>query len=222
MTESFRLADIHICPTPDARSAPSAVKIFNGLKYLIIQPSIEKVQAKEIKPGFNSIAVSAGGSDPSNTLLRLYEIFKDPIFSSFRITFYLGIDFLHKDKIPTHYAKNIFFQPFNHNEIIEQDVLVSAFGVSIYEFLYLGMPIISFGHKPRNAYVSDSLANDTAAILSLGESCTITLERLYSAVQLLSDYSTRKHFNSKGRNLLDLKGASRVVEIVENCLSASF
>lgn len=175
MSAAAPCADIFIYPS--LRSNPDFFSLFNnystiyrGLKYVIFHPDIFLMTRKEWFSGrLRNIAVSAGGSDPLNTLYHIYKIVKNKNFQAYQFTFFYGNDYIFKSNIPKNLPSNIKFQEFNHQEILLSNVLLTTFGVSTYEFLYLKMPVIAYGHQIDNAIASNELAMNTGALISLGE-----------------------------------------------------
>lgn len=215
-------ADIFITPSihqEDSfyRSFTDKTRIYKGLKFFTFHPFILKLKPKvNINPTLSSIAVSAGGSDPNNTLLAIYNLVAKEIYKNIKFVFYYGKNFLHKESIPSKPPTNIQFLLFNHVDILKHDILITSFGVSTYEFLYLGMPIMSYGHQISNASASDFLENQTNSLISLGEINKITEEKFKRAITEIKKQTVRKTLTFKASSMLDLKGAKRIVEIIEN------
>ncbi|MDD4672224.1 MAG: hypothetical protein PHI03_04760 [Bacteroidales bacterium] len=214
-------ADIFIIPSihqDDSfyQSFTENTRIYKGLEFFTFHPFILNLKPKvNINPTLSSIAVSAGGSDPNRTLLAIYSLVSKEISKSIKFVFYYGKDFLHKESIPSKPPANIQFLPFNHADILKNDILITSFGVSTYEFLYLGIPIMSYGHQISNARASDFLESQTNSLISLGEINKITSKKFKSAFVNIEKQSVRKELSNKAKRMLDLKGTKRIVEIIE-------
>lgn len=191
-------------------------KVHYGLKFFTFNPSISGLKKKRnINSNLTSVAVSAGGSDPNNTLLKMYNLVFKTISKNIQIVFYYGQDYVYKNSIPSKPPSNIEFKVFNHKDILKHDALITAFGVSTYEFLYLGIPIVSYGHQKSNAIASDFLESQTKSLISLGEIDKITEEKFKRAFTEIKKQTVRKSLTFNASSMLDLKGTKRIVEIIE-------
>jgi|SRR5690554_4307487 len=218
------LADIFILPSIhqdaeffDAFNADT--KIFRGLEYFMFNKNIMSVGAK----GFDSpkkvcqVAIISGGSDPENVLLRLYQMIDHKRFDPIGFTYFLGTDYMHADSIPLKYTANVRFASYDVKEILRHDLLLSAFGVSTYEFMYLGMPVLSFGHQQSNSLASQILAGKTGAVFHLGYIKEMDAALLNDQLSTFIDRGElRQNLLEKSKALLDLKGVQRVANILEN------
>ena len=219
--ESRKYADIFILPSIHQGSDffqvfNSQTKVFSGLKYFIFNPVLYNMDHKKnIIPEVSNVGIAAGGSDPKNSLIILYDHIAQLDYKNIEFTFYYGQDYLYKQSIPKEHPNNIHFKLFDHSEIIKNEILITAFGVSTYEFLYLGIPILSFGHQESNAFASTQLALKTNSLISLGEISKLSKQKLDDALKTILDYSVRKEITKKAQQILDLKGTERVIEIIE-------
>jgi len=220
LSKSKKFADIFILPSihqnddffTDFRKK---TRIYQGLKYFTFNPAILNVKQKQnLVQRISTIAIAAGGSDPQNTLMTLCN-YLAKINNEFNYNFYYGQDFMHTKSIPTQLPNHIRFKQFNHKEILKNDILITAFGVSTYEFLYLGIPLISYGHQKSNAEASDRLAKKTSAFLSLGEISNLNSQKLEHALKMIQQYEVRKDLSQKGKELIDLEGTNRIIQIIE-------
>ena len=222
LSASKHLSDIFILPSihqDDEFFLPfsSDTEIFKGLDYLLFNSEISLLEPKnKYDPIISSIAIAAGGSDPKNTLLKIYELIKSLNIDNILFTFCFGVDYLFKENIPKVLPPNIKFRIFNHSDIIEHDLLISSFGVSTYEFLYLGMPIISYGHQKSNATASDMLAMKIQSFISLGNIDDITSLDLVKAINKIANVQFRKELTNNAKQYIDLKGADRIINIIES------
>lgn len=190
--------------------------IYRGLDYVFFHPEIAQIPRKvDLPDKLRTVAVSAGGSDPLDTLRRIYSIVKSGGFEDFRFIFFYGSDYAFKTEIPRYCPFNIEFQKFDHRAILNADVLLTAFGVSTYEFLCLGMPVIAYGHQESNAVASDELAQATGALISLGEIGAINHVSLGNALERLTPPEVRTEMIGLATSAIDMNGVSRVVAIIK-------
>lgn len=191
--------------------------IYRGLEYVVFHPDISLLPKKErFSDGVHHVAVSAGGSDPLDTLRRIYDIVRNGAFEAYRFVFFYGSDYAFKDDIPRDLPSNVEFREFDHREILRADVLLTAFGVSTYEFLCLGMPVITYGHQASNAVASDELAQSTGALISLGEIGAVNQGSVADALLQLSQPEFRAEMLQRASRAIDMDGVGRVAAILES------
>ena len=138
-------------------------------------------------------------------------------WSDLSFYFYYGDNYMHHNTLPEIYPNNVNFSPYNLECINKNDVLIASFGVSTYEFMALGMPIISVGHEKANANASQILKDKTKSIYHLGFIDSLTSKKLNKTIgKFVIDLKIRKKLIKKATKIIDLKGINRVVSIIEN------
>ena len=221
LSASRKLADLYILPSIHQgieffSDFSLQTRVARGLDYTMFHPELAQVRPKSrqrIK--WQSLALSAGGSDPANTLLRLYGMLKTLDALPARLLFFYGKDYMHHKEIPADIPAGWEFRPFSHQEILQQDALLTAFGVSAYEFLYLGMPLLAYGHQESTAHASGFLAGQSQAFVNLGNIEELEPARLQEAIDRLGQYAFRRELSQKARALMDLRGPERVAGLLE-------
>lgn len=192
-------------------------KIYAGPDYVVMNEAILPLRSLfKIRDKVNSVAITTGGSDPKGVMISLLEKIDFEKFNDINFTFFIGDDFLHKDRLNA-YANiaNAKFLPFDMKAITACDIAISTFGVTTYELLYMGMPVISLGHAIANAKGSKYLAAIYNCILDIGYVNDVEENKLNNAINLLiQDAETRARLHQAGRNLIDGKGVERVCDII--------
>lgn len=222
MSAAAPRADVFICPSICSdlsfftHFGPSSL-VYRGLEYIILNPDVAAIPKKQVFSDLiKTVAVSAGGSDPADTLRRIYSLVKTDSFKEFNFYFFYGVDYAFASGIPRRLPKNIVFKKFNHEAILKADILISAFGVSTYEFLWLNMPILTFGHQPNNAKAASALANATGALVDLGGIDTLNRRDLQKRLLNLVSRESRIEMTCRAANLIDLDGPQRVASIIDS------
>lgn len=221
---SRHLADVYILPSihqekPFFENFEKSTKVYQGLEYFTFNSKISKLSIKQVKSSskLKSIGVICGGSDPRNVMLSVFKLIDYKEWNTILFNFYFGDNYMHKDSIPKKYAKNVCFLPYNVKDINENDVLIAAFGVGTYEFMALGMPIISVGHQEANTNASKILEEKTKSIYHLGLIDFLTKEILNQTIRKFAlDLAISQKLSKKSKQILDLKGIDRIVRIIEN------
>ena len=220
--DSRQYADIFILPSIHQKIEffdifTEKTKIYKGLKYLIFNSSVYQMEQKQIfNTVISDVAITAGGSDPENTLLKIYELINNLNISNINFIFFYGTDYLYRDDIPNNLSSNMKFKLYDLNDILRNDLVISSFGVSTYEFLCLGMPVISFGYKKGNADASDYLAIRTNSFISLGRVDDLTDIVLKNAFEKIGSFEKRVELSNNSKRIIDFKGIKRVIYIIEN------
>lgn len=211
----FIYPSVMVNPGFFARFGPG-VAIYRGLEYVFFHPDITQIPRKVDLPAkVRTVAVAAGGSDPLDTLRRIYTIIKSGGFEGLKFFFFYGSDYTLKKEIPRDCPVNVEFHMFNHRAILKADVLITAFGVSTYEFLYLRIPVIAYGHQSSNAIASDELAQASGALISLGEIQGVNHSSLGAALARVSRPEVRTEMIRLATSAIDINGVSRVAAIIE-------
>jgi spore coat polysaccharide biosynthesis predicted glycosyltransferase SpsG len=225
ISESRHLADVFILPSIHYDKSffkkfnILKTQIFQGLEYFTFNTKISNLPTKQVslKSNVKEIGIICGGSDPRNAMMRVFELIDFTKWGSLDFNFYYGVNYMHTSSIPKVRPDNVKFIPYNINNINKSDLLIAAFGVSTYEFMVLGMPIISVGHQEANANASKILAKKTKSIYHLGLIDSITEEILNKTIgKLVKGLKINKKLSDKSKKLLDLKGIDRIVKIIEN------
>jgi spore coat polysaccharide biosynthesis protein SpsF len=100
----------------------------------------------------------------------------------------------------------------------EADVAVASFGITAYELAAVGVPAVHLCLSEDHAESASALVAAGAA-RSLGVHEGVTQEALARAVQeLLADPVLRRRIGDRGREVIDGKGAGRVVEHIRSGL----
>jgi spore coat polysaccharide biosynthesis predicted glycosyltransferase SpsG len=223
-SNSRHLADVFILPSLHQKkkffdSFTAGTTIYQGLEYFTFHDKISSLKKKEELEEVKNIGIIAGGSDPRNTLKILQAMLDLKQNERINFTFFYGNDYKNLIELKIYITKfaKYSYKEFNHQEILNNDLLISAFGVSTYEFMALGMPILSYGHQEANAQAADYLANKTNALVSLGLIDNLTITKLNAELAILiKNKQRRKHLSNLAKSTLDFEGIDRIIKILEN------
>jgi len=220
LSSAKHLADVFILPSIHQSESffedfDDSTQVYKGLEYFTFNPILSSLEEKEIHSCVKKVGIITGGSDPENTLMNIYNLIDFEEFKKQDFYFYYGEDYMHKNKMTFASRNNIHFQFFDHQKVIKNDLLISAFGVSTYEFMSKGMPIIAFGHQETNAQAASMLAVKTKSLISVG--LINMMERDINIVlkKVISNYGLRSRLSKSAKEILDLKGVDRVANILE-------
>ncbi|MFN3138301.1 MAG: hypothetical protein ACE37L_11480 [Allomuricauda sp.] len=226
LTESRFLSDIFILPSIHQNDSffegfiKSGTKVYQGLEYSILNERVNGVKKSGKNYGLkvNEVGIISGGSDPKNVLEAVYNLLDFDRWQEINFVFYFGKNYLHHGSIPSYLPNNVSLKEFDFDKVIESDVVIAAFGVSTYELMSIGMPVISIGHQKSNTIASDFLANRTGALYHLGLIDDINEGQLNHAIDTLLDVDFREKLGNRAKEIVDHKGVSRVIKIIEETL----
>lgn len=200
-------------------------KLFIGPEYVIINNKIIDLKKQKKESNFNKvfrIVITTGGSDPKGVLLTLLRYVDETENRDMEIIVLVGEGFMHKmelSKILNSIGKTSHLKlktvPYSIKELILADIAISTFGVSTYELMYLGIPVLSVAHAIPNAKGSNRLANKYSAIKDLGLIDNLTKEDFAKELfHLMDSLEDREDLVKAGTRLIDGKGMDRVSQIL--------
>jgi len=146
---------------------PALRNVLWGFEYVIINESVRKKIPRDEPPtGVNNIVVTTGGSDPEGVFFWLLDVFKGIHKNA---TFLVGKAFKHrKDLCLANVPRNVAVRPYSLDVLLEADVVVSLFGVTVYELIYLRIPTIVVAHTKENAVSACVLKERCGCVETLG------------------------------------------------------
>ena len=94
---------------------------------------------------------------------------------------------------------------------------INTFGVSTYELIYLGVPVITIGHVRKNAEGSACLAEKYGLNYDLGLIDDLTREKFFSTLKtLIKNPKQLEKMQDKSIGLIDGLGANRVAKLIHS------
>jgi hypothetical protein len=95
-------------------------------------------------------------------------------------------------------------------------VVITSFGMTMYEALYLGTPIVLFNHTKYHWQLAQKLP-----VINLGYRAGIGRRQLKESMNhIMGRKEELKRRAEANRSIIDARGAQRVLEIIENALHA--
>ncbi len=197
----------------DIKWTTAQTRLIFGVEYSLLNDEILALEPRsKINEKAQKIGFVAGGSDPSNSLLLFAEWLNTSNINNYQFFLFFGKGCNYKDRIQSITLKdNIQFSPFSPVKFEDIDLVICAFGVSVYELVYLNIPALTYGHSPKHAEASSRFAQkyncteDLGLILQLDKSYFI--EKL---LNVLEDARRRQFLFNNCVGLIDGDGVSRV------------
>jgi len=156
---------------PNAHFNPEKYKGFEnilwGWDWVLISKEILKLKPKESLPKeIKTIVVTTGGSDPKGVLFYIVEWLKE---CKKDVILLVGESFKHRQRLKTIGLQDNFrLVEYDPTYLLKGDIAISTFGVSVYELIYLNVPVFCVGHTKENAEACDTLAKRCNLVRSLG------------------------------------------------------
>jgi spore coat polysaccharide biosynthesis predicted glycosyltransferase SpsG len=222
ISETKHLCDAFILPSLNydeqfLADFGTETEVFKGLEYAIFHEQIYRIpRNKQVSQFVKKVGFFSGGSDPKNVLLKLYHLIEHDAFSGISFNYFYGKDYLFINDIPPLKDNDqVRFVPYNIDQVSKMDVLVGTFGVSAYEYMYVGVPLICVGHQISNARASAKTAEKTGAIIDLGVIDDISSSDLNQAISdLIKHKQKRESLRKNAHKAIDALGAERVKKII--------
>lgn len=214
----WEMADILINALPNLsdNSPPEGVKVFDGPSYIALNDDLRRAHQgsrRSIQEKVSNILVTAGGSDPYGLTIKMAKALVDLPVS---LTFIIGRIFEERDKLEEIIdGKGYLFQDVSLVPyLLEADMALTSFGLTVYEAACLGLPTIMLSPTEDHNRRAEIFARFGSAI-NLGLNQEVTPSRIREAVEdLRSNPGLRREMARAGMKLVDGEGARRVARII--------
>jgi spore coat polysaccharide biosynthesis predicted glycosyltransferase SpsG len=229
LTKSRVFADIYISPSIDHDNLffskfSNSTKVFYGLEYFLFNSRILKLLKNKNKSIKQNIGIIAGGSDPKNCLFKIFKLINFEKYPNHTFTFYYGVDNIGNTKkisdfikCPKNKHNNVKLENFDHVKILNNNILISAFGVSTYEFLAFGKPIISYAHSSKNLHSLNNFEVKTKSLINVGLISCLSKDILNKHInKLLIDNVFNNKLRKKAKSTINFNGIEKVAKILLN------
>ena len=222
----FPSAHLSSAISNDKKWKTGGARLFHGPEYVVINERVRKIRDKK-KNSRNKktkyVVITGGGSDPNKVTLKLLSWLcrnfgKD---KDIKISVLLGRLFRDRRKIMAakdRLPDNIKVKKFTHSAFLNSDLAVSTFGVTVYELIFLGVPLLAIGHNRKTAGSAKVFAMRYGFIDDLGCIDSLKEDKFTNAIrEWLKDDSGRKEASARERAFLDGRGAVRIAEKIISC-----
>jgi len=148
LCDSTLSADMVILPVAHANGPlmSKANNLYYGPEYVILRNEITSQNISVNKNG--PVAITTGGTDPQGVLFYILSSLKN-YYGQVKVL--VGQNFTFRDKLQSEKYPYINFVDWSIKEFDGASVVISTFGVSIYEFLYWKLPVVSIGRIESDA-----------------------------------------------------------------------
>lgn len=217
--------DVIINPTIVKRYCHNSLKntkIYVGPEYLSLAEKFAEFHHKSRNFGsrIKSISVSMGGFDMSGTTLKLIDILAK-LNPDIKKNIVLGVGFPYLSDIR---KKNIFLRNLNftlyqnitniESIFLKSDVVFTSGGNTLYELACLGTPAIVLyedEHEKENSMAFEKHGFG----FCLGKGTKVNKGEILKMLNRFNDVTIRNKHSLKGKEIVDGKGAERILEIIK-------
>jgi len=214
----FPSANVSEEVTGDPRWSSARAKLLYGPEYVLINEDVLSLVRAGIGGISDRIVITTGASDPEGVLLRALRWLNA---SDLRMDVLAmpGFDFSHRnelDHLQQDLRPNIQVRDFDLAELFTSRLAVCAFGVTTYELVFAGVPVITLGHIRQNDVSARTLEERYGCVRHLGLHSEVAGEAFLSCVSSMwgCDSAVRRQVLAAQRNLIDGKGMDRLMEII--------
>jgi len=199
----------------------NGVSFYHGFRYIPINKELKKYRNFNNKISEKPvISLTTGGSDPRGVMLKLLPLFDLGNFADYTIISLVGESFTFMkelcclvDSLPD----NIFLKTFSYENLKNSDLVISTFGVTSYELIYMGVPFISVSHAENNARGSEILSGRYPVIQDFGLIDNLNIDLFLTAIdKSLRDSHFKLNFLNETQGLMDVEGIDRICEIIKS------
>lgn len=196
----------------------SRTQHYSGAKYVILKKAFEKygIKKKQIKREAKSLFICFGGSDRNNITQKVVNIIQN---MDINILIVVGIMYSYYNELVKDIKeyRNIQIKRNAHNMdelIYDADLAIISGGTLLYETCAVRTPAIVICQNREQNRESEFFAENNAAI-NLGTFDNINEDTARNTIlKLISDYDKRELLSKNARQLIDGRGADRIVNII--------
>lgn len=220
-------AGAHLCDAyvvPGAHADPDIVSskrwsngivtLYHGLDYVALNGELATLRARPFSPDAKPrVVITTGGSDPRGVMLKALEWVDSYDERDVEVVALAGRLFEHgeslrKDRL---WRRTIRIEPYSPQLLADADAAFCTFGNTVYELMYLGIPVVTVGISPKHVAGSRNLAERCGAVIDLGDVTAVDAPAFHSAL-------SRALGLRPDRNdcRVDGAGARRIATIVSN------
>ena len=196
-------------------SYSSKTQYYSGAKYVILKKAFEKyaVKKKRIRREIKSLFICFGGSDKNNITQKIVNMVRE---MDINIIVVIGIMYNELVKnIKGHRNIQIKRDAHNMDELIyDADLAIISGGTLLYETCTIGTPAIVICQNQEQNRESEFFAENNVTI-NLGIFDNINEDTAQNTIlKLSSDYGIRQLLSKNAKQLIDGRGAERIVNII--------
>ena len=199
----------------------AGTRILLGPQYALLRREFTKWRnwRREVSPECRKLLVMMGGSDPESLTVRVIDALKTASLRNLETTIVVGgsnPNFEKLDQAAREQDRSIrvLKDVSNTAELMAAaDIAVSAAGSTCWELCMMGLPALLIDVAGNQTQVAEELARRGSAI-HVGDRSVTAKQLSEGLVSLAGPEALRRSLSEKSRELVDGKGAARIVTVL--------
>jgi len=188
-------------------------KLLIGNKYIIIRNEVLNSNKAKIRKDLKNVLITFGGTDPENITYFTLNKLKD--CKMFNYFVFVNNTFKHLKKIYEIANVNPSISIINKPEklikyAINSDISIVSGGITMWEMMYLGIPLITFARNEIQSSILSKLASKNLVIY-LGYYKNIEQLELCSLLNNIT-FNKRIELSTNSQSFIDGKGINRILK----------
>jgi spore coat polysaccharide biosynthesis predicted glycosyltransferase SpsG len=192
-----------------------------GPEYIILNPLIgEYRQMRRYDAASGSILVSMGGSDTYGVTPCVLKVLAT-LGPGVAIHVVAGPNFRHHDELAGAVGET-GTHPTIHCRVPDLvglmagvDLVICGSGITLFEAAALGVPALTVANEPHEIPVAEWFARQGFSIYLGFHQDDLSSTLAGSIARLLTDHDARQRMGKRGLSLVDIRGASRIISLLE-------
>lgn len=196
-----------------------------GPKYNLIRDEFKNLKKRELSEDVRKIMITTGGSDPFNTTKRIIEIIRgESCLDNIELNIIVGNSFKNIESLEEQSEKHKNIVLYKNVSRISEimlncDIAISSCGSTLYELCACGTPTLGFILADNQELIAKSMSEEGYIRLWGWHNEIVDRQMVDSLKAIVSDYETRRIMSEKQQQLVDGRGAERVVKEIESVLA---
>ena len=200
---------------------PESCRLLVGPRYALLAP--EYASHRETQPvrdgAVRRVLIYFGGVDPRNIAGLALEVLSAPEFRHLDIDLVIGTNSAHRATLEAQAAARLRTcvhgtRPYLADLMVRADLAIGAGGVTTWERMCLGLPSLVVSIAENQRPTCEALAA-AGLIQYVGDASSVAAAQIREALTpLLENRDRLAALSSRGRLLVDGRGASRVAEVM--------
>lgn len=214
----FPSANVSEAILGDPRWSSSRAELLYGPAYVLINEDVLGLVQAGVEETSQRIVITTGASDPEGVLLRVLG-WLNASDLQMDVLAMPGFDFVHRDelnRLKQNLRPNIRVGDFDLAGLFSSRLAVCAFGVTAYELVFAGVPVVTLGHIRQNDLAAEILEARHGCVRHLGLHTEVPGEVFLSCISTMweRDSVDRERAQQAQQNLIDGKGMDRLMDVI--------
>lgn len=208
-----------------ARAASTRVLL--GARYVLLREEFlgHADAQRELPEQGRRVLVTMGGGDPDNATMSVLQGLQRADLPGLEVTVVAGSNYPHLDRLrqAVDQAESVTLLQGADDMpglMAWADLGISAAGITCWEMAFMGLPNLLMVTADNQRLSADSLHRSQTAV-SLGQLADVTPAQIGAeAGRLLGSADERRRLSAAGRQLIDGRGARRVLRVMQHVAAA--